>query len=294
MQNYRQKTAAASLGDRLLRIVVTAGMGIGWFVCLWGLSLPALTAGTALGGLLWLCLRQFVKANTARHEKQLRRIIGGELALKRLLLMQADTATKQVLLWTSVNFPLNIEKTDGWEITGISGGKRTLLRLIAQHESQPVTAQQVVDCARSALEKHMEQCILCLTSPISREAGEFAAQSEMPIHIISRQELIDLAGLQQPATDADLQVLAQRKRLKRTTKEWCGRILSPERTKRYFWYAVGLGLLALLTGEPFYPIPALTCLTLYAVSRMRIFLTVSHKHWKAQSTAPPKEPRREP
>lgn len=41
--------------------------------------LTALTAGVAFGGLLWLCARQFGKKSMMRREKQMRRIIGGEL-----------------------------------------------------------------------------------------------------------------------------------------------------------------------------------------------------------------------
>ena len=48
------------------------------------LSLPALTAGLGLGGLIWLCVRQFGKRITRKREKQMRRIIGGELALQKL------------------------------------------------------------------------------------------------------------------------------------------------------------------------------------------------------------------
>ena len=81
MQKYKPKTPLANVSDRVLRVMITCGLGIGWFVYLWGMRLTALTAGVAFGGLLWLCARQFGKKSMMRREKQMRRIIGGELAL---------------------------------------------------------------------------------------------------------------------------------------------------------------------------------------------------------------------
>ena len=61
MQKYKPKTPLANVSDRVLRVMITCGLGIGWFVYLWGMRLTALTAGVAFGGLLWLCARQFGK-----------------------------------------------------------------------------------------------------------------------------------------------------------------------------------------------------------------------------------------
>ena len=77
MQKYKPKTPLAGVSDRLMRALVACGLGVGWFVYLWGARLSALTAGIALGGLLWLCARQFGKRSTQKREKQMRRIIGG-------------------------------------------------------------------------------------------------------------------------------------------------------------------------------------------------------------------------
>ena len=86
MEHYRPKTLIAGITDRLMRAGTACILGIGWFVFLWGFSLPALTAGMALGVMLWLCARQFSKHITMKREKQLRCMLGGELALNRLLL----------------------------------------------------------------------------------------------------------------------------------------------------------------------------------------------------------------
>lgn len=68
MESYRPKTALASAADHLLRVLLAWAAGVGWFVALWGLCLPALTAGTALGGLFWLCARLLGKKQVQKKE----------------------------------------------------------------------------------------------------------------------------------------------------------------------------------------------------------------------------------
>ena len=98
MERYRQKTALASAADHLLRVLIAWAAGVGWFVALWGLCLPALTAGTALGGLFWLCARLLGKKQVQKKEAALRRTLGGELALEKLLLSPPAEAASHTLL----------------------------------------------------------------------------------------------------------------------------------------------------------------------------------------------------
>ena len=119
MQKYRLKTPIAAISDRLLRVAVTSVLGVGWFVFLWGLSLPALTAGLALGALLWLCVRQFSRQSTCKREEQMRRMIGGELALARLLLEPPRKAAFQCALWLTPKYPLVMQKALEWCVIGL-------------------------------------------------------------------------------------------------------------------------------------------------------------------------------
>lgn len=269
MQKYKPKTPLAGVSDRLMRALVACGLGVGWFVYLWGARLSALTAGIALGGLLWLCARQFGKRSTQKREKQMRRIIGGELALSRLLLMPPRRAAFQAALWISPRAPVCMQRTLDWGVVGTLEEKPVLVRLIAQHESVPVTVQQVVEAAREMRALKAESLILCLTAPASREALSYAAQSEPPIRVIDRQAMIDLAGLCSPATDEDLSRLRSKKKARASPRDWLGVVLDASRARRYFWYGMGLSALALLTGQRVYPIPAAVCLILFAACKLR-------------------------
>lgn len=264
MQKYRPKTLMAQFTDRILRVLITCGMGVGWFVWLWGVSLPALCAGMALGGLIWLLARQFGKQSTQKREKQMRRIIGGELALEKLLLEPPRHAAFQAALWIAPRCPVVMQRAMDWGVEGEYRGEKVLVRLIAQHESQPVTAQQVVESLRIVRAHGLQRCFLCLTAPASKEAVAYAAGTDPPVTLISRQELIDLAGLCHPATDEDLRRLAQHQKTRRSAKEWLAVILDASRARRYFWYGMGMSALALLTGLKAYPLPAFACFALYA------------------------------
>ena len=276
MQKYKPKTPLANVSDRVLRVMITCGLGIGWFVYLWGMRLTALTAGVAFGGLLWLCARQFGKKSMMRREKQMRRIIGGELALGRLLLMPPRHAAFQAALWVSPRVPVRMQRALDWGVTGTLEDKPVLVRLIAQHESIPVTVQQVVEAAREMRALDAQSLILCLTAPATREALTYAAGFDPPIRVISRQEMIDLAGLCSPATDEDLSRLGRRKKARSRPKDWADLILAPSRARRYFWYGMGMSALALLTGQRFYPIPAAVCLMLFAACKLRFLLAAQH------------------
>lgn len=269
MQKYKPKTPLASLTDRLLRALVACGLGVAWFVYLWGLRLSALTAGVAFGGLIWLCARQFGKKSTQRREKQMRRLIGGEMALSRLLLMPPRHAAFQAALWIAPKCPVHMQKAITWGVTGTLEDRPVLVRLIAQHESVPVTVQQVIEAAREMRQAEAQSLVLCLTAPATRDALTYAAAADPPIRVIARQELIDLAGLCSPATDEDLRRLGRQRKKRRSPEEWLSLVLDASRARRYFWYGVGLSLLALLTGQRFYPLPAALCLCLYAACKLR-------------------------
>lgn len=276
MQKYKPKTPLAGFADRLLRLLVTATLGIAWFVYLWGLSLPALTAGVAMGGLLWLCARLLGKKSVEKREKQMRRMIGGELALDRLLTMPPRHAAFQAALWIAPKEPVNMQKAIEWGVLGTLNDQNVLIHLIAQHESMPVTVQQIIEAVRETRKHGAQRCILCLTAPATQDAQRYAQTVDPPVSLIDRKTLIDYAGLCSPATDEDLSRLGKRKQMRRSPKEWFSIVLDASRAKRYFWYGVGLGALALLTGQGYYPLPAAICLGLFAACKMQQFYRARH------------------
>lgn len=260
MESYRPKTALASAADHLLRVLLAWAAGVGWFVALWGLCLPALTAGTALGGLFWLCTRLLGKKQVQKKEAALRQTLGGELALEKLLLASPDEAAFQCVQWLQARTRLQIESGG----LGMWDGETVLFRLFAQHPGTEISSQQVSETIRKACQAQVQRILLCTTAPLSSAACRLAETAEPSLRLVGREELIQLAGACCPATDEDLCRLKQCKPKRRSAREWLKIILHPSRAKRYFWYGVGLAALTLATGQRFYPIPAAVCLLLFA------------------------------
>lgn len=270
MHKYQPKAPLAEAADKLLRAFLAALAGTAWFVYLWGMRLTALTAGVAMGGLIWLAVRQLGKKRMLRREAQMRQMIGGELALSRLMMLSPRHAAFQAALWLLPKAEIRMEKALPWGVLGTWKGGRVLVRLIAQHESLPINVQQVIKAVRDAHDLEVDRCLLCVTAPVSREAAAYAEDLEMPIRIVTREELVALAGASEPATDEQLHRMAEGRRHKgRSWQGWLAEILSPKRAKRYLWYGIGLAVLAVLTGQWVYPMPSAVCLCLYAGCKIR-------------------------
>ncbi len=267
MEKYQQKTPLAAAADKLLWRLLAAGLGIGWFVFLWGLSLPALAAGLALGCLLWLCVRRFEKMSLQKKEQQMRRAIGGELAVDKLLLLPSRHAAFQAALWLGPKATLEMIKTTEWGVLCKHKEAIVLVRLIAQHKSLPISIQQIIDAHKESLEHHAKRCIICLTAAPSREATAYAETCEPKLILVSREEMIRLAGACTPATDEDLRGLGSRKGPV-SWRRWMEHVLAPRRAKHYFLYGLVLAGLYFLTGLWYYPIPAVICLLLCIFCRL--------------------------
>lgn len=269
VRKYRPKSPVANVADKLLRVIITSALGVCWFVYLWGLSLPALSAGLAFGTLIWLCARLFGKKSVEKREAQMRRMLGGELALERLLMLPPRHAAFQAAIWLAPRYPLEMQRAVDWGVIGTLGGERTLMRLISQHESQSISAQQIVEAARETREHKAERCLLCVTAPLSREAAAYASEAQVSITTVKRDELSALAGLCSPATDEDLSRMSKKGKKRPSAKEWARLALEPARARRYLWYGAGMAALAFLTGQWVYPLPAAVCLLLFAGCKLR-------------------------
>lgn len=263
MEKYKQKTAFASASDHFLRILLAVLAGTGWFIWLWGLSLSSVFAGVALGGLFWLCLRQFGKKQLQKREKDMRCLLGGEMAVNRLLMMPDRHAAFQAALWISPKAPVEMQRTVEHGVTGTLNGEPVLIWLIARHKSTEIGVQPALEALREAKSHQATRLFLCVTAPVSRDMRQFLEESDIDVRIVTREELILLAGAYNPATDEDLLQLKKRRTKKRTFRQWVSIILAPARTKRYLWYGLGLSALALFTRQPFYPVPAAVCLLLF-------------------------------
>ena len=172
MERYRPKTALASAADHLLRLLIAWLAGVGWFVACQ--IIAALTAGTALGGLFWLCARLLGKKRMQKKEAALRRTLGGELALEKLLLLSETEAVTQCIHWLQSRTNLQITEPMSKGGLGTWDGASVLFRLFAQHPGTEITSQQVSEVIREALQVKTQRLLLCTTAPLSQAAMRVA------------------------------------------------------------------------------------------------------------------------
>ena len=263
MQKYAKRTRLAAWSDRAAGRAAVLALGVGWFVWLWGLSAAALCAGLAFGALLTLCVERLARRTVQKRERQMRRRIGGEIALDALLEMEPRKAAFQAAVWLGERAEMR-RTTETGVICRIEG-RETLVLALATHPSAAVGAQALIEARREGAKQQAEAVALCLTAPVGREAEIYAESGAPPLRLVKRDELLALAGACAPATDEQLRAMGQRPRA--GLKKWLVLILDRRRAKRYFLYGAGLAALYLITGLPYYPFPAVLCLLLCLASR---------------------------
>ena len=76
MEQYLRRGRLSTLADDLgLRLVLTA-VSVGWFIWLWGATVPALLAGLALAIVMQMGLRLLRRRTVQKREMALRRRLG--------------------------------------------------------------------------------------------------------------------------------------------------------------------------------------------------------------------------
>jgi len=269
MQQYLEKTRLGGTLDAIgLRLLILASCVL-WFVFLWGLTLAALFAGIAFYLLVNLAIRLGKRKTVARREEALRQRIGGELALEALPLTPPRQAHFQAALWLTLAYPLRLERITEDGVLCRLENDMVLVRCINQHPSIQITAQDIIEAQRAAMNHNAGRCVLCTASSLNNAARSQLGLAEPPVRIIGKERLTRLAGAAAPVTDNQLIVLGERKRRHVGIGVWLDHILSPHRSRRYLWYGIGLLLLYLITRLPYYPVPAVLCMCLALLSKLR-------------------------
>ena len=269
MHQYRPKTALALILDRFSSVLFAFFLGIAWFIAIWGVRLTALTAGLAFGALIWLCMNRYGRHCTAKKEQQIRRRIGGELALYQMLTDSSEENIRNLIEWLSQCYPIVVQKKHAWGFLGQIGSDSILVRIIVQHSSVQINAQQIVDIQRVMKQYQGYKCILCLTAPLSKEAFDYIHNSVSDVRLIQRDELIEMAGKTKPATNADLMKFREKKTVWPSKAEWIQMVLSPHRLRNYLGYGFWMLTLAILTGKVFFWFPSAVCLLLYTAGKLK-------------------------
>jgi len=268
MQKYLHKARFSSFMDDLgLRLIILV-LAMGWFVRLWGLTIPAALAGVALAILGVSCLSHYRRSTVKRREQALRCRLGGEMFLEELQLAPVRQTHFQTALLLGEKYSLTMERVTDDGMLCRSGDALLLVSCLALPPQEPLTHGHVLALQRSCRRWGAVRGVACTTGKVSQAVESWGAEGKVPVKVVHREELLTLAGRMCPATDAQLVELGQRKKrlapgsLRKT-------VLQREKAKRYFVYGTSLLLVYAVTGLVYYPLPGLLCLLLGVCCRLK-------------------------
>ena len=265
MQEYLHRTRLSGVMDGAGFHLLALGGSFFWFILQWGLRLPSLTAGAALYLLIALIRKKTRDDRLKRKEKKLRTVIGGEMALERLLLSPPEEAHFELAMLLSLQYPLTLLRTGGEGVLCALRGEKLLIALAQLPASGTLDETRTLAFQRAVKAARADRGVLGVPCGVSPGAKEQAA-NQVPVTFLSREKLIALFGENNPATDGQLVALGQRKK-SRASGSWLRAALSPRRARRYACYGgLLLGMYA-LTHFIYYAVPGLICVSLAAACR---------------------------
>lgn len=265
MQEYLQRTRLGSHLDGFGFHILAFLIGMGWFILLWGLRLPALISGVALYVLIVLLRKKIRDDHLTRKEKQFRAVIGGELALERLLLSPPEKAQFETAMLLSLHWPLTLLRCDESGVLCDMKGKKCLISLVQLPPQSRIRPEQVLAFQREMLRLKADKGLICSPCPIAPEAAQ-QARSLPAVSFLSKEKLISVLGAAHPATDEQLVALGRRRRMKKPVK-WLWIILDPSRARRYACYGALLLIMYQFTRLYYHAVPGLICVFLAAACR---------------------------
>ena len=265
MQEYLRRSRFAAAMDGLGFHFLALALSLGWFLMLWGLSLPVFPAGLSLYALVLLIRRKTRDDRLNRREKRLREQLGGEMALEEMLLRPPAQAQFEAAVLLSVGRPLELLRTGDEGVICRLRGEKLLLSFLQLSPASCVTSDHVLSLQRSARASGAVRAVLCAPCAVSRQARE-QARGLLPVTILSRETLLGLLGRAHPAQDRDLVALGKRRREKRAPRI-LPLVLDRHRAKKYAWYGSLLLGMYLFTRLLIYALPGLLCVFLAAACR---------------------------
>ena len=267
MERYLRRNRLADVLDGLgaRGLILTAALAL--VICLWGLNVPALMAGTALGVLGMLLRTQCRKRTVERREKALRSRLGAELMLEDMLMAEPREAHFRAALLLAEKWPITLQTVKEEGVLCCQGEETLLVQCIRMPEDAELSVGDLLAAQRAARRVKADRAILC---PLGKAAPKVMAKAEgalVPLRIIPRSTLLAIAGQFSPATDEQLVALGQRRKRLAGQGSVVRLVFRPDKARRYHLYGLGMLLLYVLTDMRLYALAGLVCLTMAVLCR---------------------------
>ncbi len=267
MERYLRRNRLAEMLDALGIAALCFVAGTLWFVWLWGLRMPTILAGAALGTLLYAAWHLWRSRTVSRREKALRSRLGAELMLEDMLMAEPREAHFRAALLLAEKWPITLQSVREEGVLCRQGEETLLVQCIRMPEDSELSAGDLLSAQRDALRVKADRAVLC---PLGKSSPKIAAKAErarVPLRIIPRSTLMTLAGRISPATDEQLIDLGSRQKRMAKQGNFTRLIFREDKAKRYYFYGLGMLLLYVLTGMRLYAVPGMICLTMAVLSR---------------------------
>ncbi len=266
MEAYLRKNRLGKWLDGVgLRLMMYL-LAILWFMHLWGIGAPALLAGLALGTLGQMLLASVRQRRLLKRETSLRIRLGGEMYLEEMLLSSAEQAHRMAAELLAQRYPLTLQQVteDGALCRLItSRGEETVLVMCLRQTSQSdMSPGDAASCLRAVRKTGAQRGVVCPLGKIPGKTATYTEKAAIPLRLIPRQQLEQLAGRAHPATDEQLVALGQRKHQILHGIPLKNGLMKQEKAPRYMGYGTALMLFYLVSGSGWSLLMGAVCLLL--------------------------------
>lgn len=267
MEQYLRRNRLSEVMDGAGVRILIYGAAVMWFVWLWGLGAPALLAGGALGTLMQVARSRWRRQSVVRREKVLRCRLGAEMLLEDMLLSGAKEAHVRAVQLLAQRWPLLMEQETEEGVCCRLGNEKLLVICLRTPPDSEWGAGDLAAAQRAVKKCGAERGVLCMLGKTSPRALASAEQTPIPLRIIRRETLLQLAGRLSPATDEQLVALGKRRRKPAGKGGVTALIFRRDKARRYFTYGLMMTLLYVLTSVRIYAVPGMVCLTMAILCR---------------------------
>lgn len=262
MERYLRRNRLSETLDGLGMGALLYLLGVLWFTWLWGLNVPSLLAGAALGTLLWTARSQWRKHTVDKREKALRSRLGAELMLEAMLLAEPKEAHFRAALLLAEKWPITMQSVKEEGVLCKQGDETLLIQCVRIAADSELSVNELLAAQRAVKRLKADRAVLCVLGKISPKTAARAEQAILPLRLIHRETLLSLAGRFAPATDEQLIELGKRKRRPAGQGSITRLVFRRDKARRYHLYGLGMLVLYILTGARLYAVPGMVCLTM--------------------------------
>lgn len=267
MEQYLRRNRLSEVIDNLGMTCLMYVLAAAWFIWLWGVTVPSLLAGAALGTLMQLGRRRLRSRHVQRREKALRCRLGAELMMEEMLLSEAPEAHRQAAKLLMQRWPLAICAVGEDGAVCRQGEETLLIQCLRMPQDGALSTGDLASAQRAVRRCGADRGILCVLGRSPAQVLARAEQTPVPLRIIRRETLMALAARMAPATDEQLVALGKRRRKPAGRGSVLQLVFRRDKARRYFLYGLAMVVLYVLTGVRVYAVPGMICLTMAVMCR---------------------------